>query len=316
VVGSERSVGSLVAALRRNTRTTVNFHPDRLDRNGRTVAEGLLATGAYLPQQETGISNGMRFAFPGGARTTWEAAMFGDAYAAGSGPTPIYGVLDLTLDPHGGSPRFGSCFVELAPHVFDRATFCFGDSHVGPTDVGTVEQLGGVLAALFEQAAEGHGLSRGLDVDTLLASIDGRWQAPTPARELDGYVEAQIHGGVSLQDDVDAIVLDPSFEATDVHHQLSEAAATFGFELRWHGGSELRASDVSPDVRGPTMPALAIQAARADGKLDAAALGRHARTITHTLPSPDGDPPDSDLQQIKYLWHCLVLLGADAALSS
>jgi len=60
-----------------------------------------------------------------------------------SHPPSVYGVLDLTGDVHGWSPRLGSSFVVLDPERFDRATFCAGDSRVGPTDIGTVHDFGG-----------------------------------------------------------------------------------------------------------------------------------------------------------------------------
>ena len=39
---------------------------------------------------------------------------------------------------------------------------------------------------------------------------------PIAATDLDGYIEAQVHGGVSLETHVDAVVLDPSFRDTSV----------------------------------------------------------------------------------------------------
>ena len=306
------SVRALVDGIRRHARITLNFHPDRLDADGVSVAEGLLRTGRYRPQRETGLSNGGRSAVPGGERTQWERALFGNVYETAAGTHPIYGSLDLTHDPHGGSPRFGSCFVVLRQHCLDRATFCVGDSHAGPTDVGTIESLVGILAGLFESGASGNGLDRSLTVDDLERAILDGHQATRPARCLDGYIETQIHGGVSLGDDVVEIVLDPSFAGTDVEQHLAATAVRHRFRLGWHGGSELASADVPADFRGPTMTEWARRVAGLAGVVDAAAIGRTAARVPFTPPTPAGDPPASELQQLKYLWHCVLRSGRDA----
>jgi hypothetical protein len=126
-------------------------------------------------------------------------------------------------------------------------------------------------------------------------------------------VEAQIHGGVELGTDVHSIVVDPSFRATRIGDYLAMAAQRFGFPVDWHDGSELDVADVPADFRGPTMPALARRVARTDGVLDAAAIGRAARRVPFTRPTPEGDRPESELQQLKYLWHVLLAHGRDRA---
>jgi hypothetical protein len=73
---------------------TLNFHPDRLLGDGRTVAAALLAEGVYRSQFETGISSGGLTAYPGGDRGGWEHAMFGGAYdGAPAAERPKYGGL-------------------------------------------------------------------------------------------------------------------------------------------------------------------------------------------------------------------------------
>jgi hypothetical protein len=64
---------------------TVNFHPDRLLADGRTVAEHLAAEGVYRSQFETGISNGGLTAYPGGDRDRWDTRMFPGVYASPAG---------------------------------------------------------------------------------------------------------------------------------------------------------------------------------------------------------------------------------------
>jgi hypothetical protein len=296
-------------------RLTVNFHPDRITRSRSTVAAGLLAEGRYRSQWATGISSGTRSAFPGGDRHRFEQALFDGAYD-GADPTvvdfPVYGAFDLLRDPHGGSPRFGSSYLVLESHVISRTTMCVGDSSVDPTDVGMAETPWSLLAGLAEQAEAGTLLDRALDVDELFGVLEGSVRSRSPSRCLDGYVEAQVHGGIDLSADVRDIVLDPSYRGTDVERDIVGAAERHGFMVRWHQGSELSAADVPIDFRGPTMPDVARRVAREDGVVDACAIGRAARRLTVGEPLVGGDPPESELQQLKYLWHTLLAHGHDA----
>jgi hypothetical protein len=302
--------------VRNAGRLTLNFHPDRVGREGHSVAAGLLKSGRYESQWVTGLSAGSRSAVPGGERHRWERLLFDGAYDEADPtltPFPVYGSFDLLLDPHGGSPRFGSSFVVLRRQVLERTTICVGDSHVGPKDVGTITEAGSVLAGLAEQASRDELLNRGVGVDAFLRACGGSYQSPQPSRDLDGYIEAQVHGGVALESDVEAIVLDPSFRGTSVEEDLSAASDRYDFLLRWHGGSEIHADDVPDDFRGPTMPILARQVARADGFVDADRIGRAVTTLEFGEPTITGDPPESKLQQLKYLWHTVLAHGTDVA---
>jgi len=299
-------------------RLTLNFHPDRVGRHGTTVAAGLLTTGRYQSQWVTGLSAGSRSAVLGGERQRFERELFDGVYD-GADPAavelPVYGALDLLFDPHGGSPRFGSSFLVLHRDVLDRATFCVGDSHMGPRDVGTMADPWPILAGLAEQAARRALLNRRLGVEAFLEALEGSYRSRRPSRDLDGYIEAQVHGGVSLETDVEGLVLDPSFRNTTVQQDLEAVASRYGFDLAYHGGSELRVADVPDDFRGPLMPALAREVARQDGMVDAHAIGRRASQLRFTDPLEIGDPDDSDLQQLKYLWHTVLAHGRDAATS-
>ncbi len=287
-------------------RLTLNFHPDRVDKSGSTVAAALLAGGRYRSRRATGTSD----AGDGAAAEDpqrFERALFGFAYEAAGSATvewPVYGAFDLLGDPHGGSPRFGSAYLVLAPHVRERTTMCIGDSRAGPRDVGTFDACWSLLAGLAEQAAAGALLDRGLGRGALLRALDGAVVAATPARRLDGYLEAQVHGGVDLSTDVDALVLDPSFTGTRVERDLADAAGRYGFELRRHDGSELAATDVPIDVHAPTMPDIARLAARPDGMVDAASIGVAVRRGQHPTPAPD--------EQFEQLWQTLLTVGRDA----
>lgn len=296
-------------------RLTVNFHPDRIARGGHSVAAGLAFDGHYRSQWTTGVSAGSRSAMPGGERQRFESEFFDGAYETSdpsSGEHPVYGALDLLFDDHGGSPRFGSCFLELRPTVRDRTTLSLGDSHILPPDVGTFAEPSAILAGLAEQARDGQLLNRALDGTAMRHALEGTYRSPVPSRDLDGYIEAQVHGGVSLAVDVAAVVIDPSFRGTAVERELTVAAGRYGFKVRWHSGSELHVDDVPNDFRGPTMPTLASQVAAANGIVDAAAIGVAAAQEPFEEPVLQGDGPDRPLQQLKYLWHTVLANGRSA----
>lgn len=296
-------------------RLTVNFHPDRVAQSGFTVAEGMGRTGRYVSQWVTGISNGGRSAIAGGARQRREHELFAGAYAdadPASVEFPIYGAWNLLDDPHGGSPRFGSCFLVLADHVRERSTICAGDSHAGPSDIGTFDTPWCVFAALAEQVDGGSLLGAPVGGRGLLDLLASPPLNGTPRRDLDHYVELQIHGGIDLRTDVDAIVLDPSFHDTDIDQAIAHLRDRYYVNVEWHAGSELRVDQIPADFRGPTMPDVGAGAARADGIVDAHSIGVAARNLRPLEMQTSGDPPESEAQQLKYLWHTLLAFGSDA----
>lgn len=170
---------------------TLQLHPDWPHRGAKVVGS-LAVEGLYRSQFTTGTSNGGLTAFPGGDRWRWESRLFAGRYDEGlAAERPVYGAWNRA-DPYGGAIRFGSSYLRLRPAAVDRSTFCFPDSVFEPVDVGDAA----LLPHLCRLADES-----GLD-------------------DLDGYVEAQVHGPVRLDTDVEALVLDPCFAGTDV-----EAAA-------------------------------------------------------------------------------------------
>ncbi|WP_229074850.1 DUF3626 domain-containing protein [Actinoplanes sp. DH11] len=276
---------------------TVNFHPDRPLADGRTVAECLAADGVYRSQFETRISSGALIAYPGGDRDHWEHRMFGGAYTGVAG-RPIYGALNLAGHPDGAAPRFGSCHLVLHRAVSQRATFCLGDSHRQPDLVGTADAFATIWAELLDQVPR-FGGALGVpatDAGAWAAILAARraGSATEPGRTLDDYVEAQVHGGLTLRHHVEAVVADPCFRGTPTETHLH----AMGVPVRWHAGFTLPAAEFPVLLRGPDTPALAKELADRYRRpvLDAEVLGRAAR---------DG----ADTQLVKYLWHILVLLG-------
>ncbi|RNB84664.1 DUF3626 domain-containing protein [Brevibacillus fluminis] len=303
---------------------TLNFHPDRMMPDGRTVIDGLLREGTYRSQFVTGVTNGSRTAYPGGDRDRWEQQLFGGAYHA-SGvegvDRPTYGALNVLHYADGASPRFGSCYLILKPHMTSRCTFTFGDSHAGPTRIGTMDVFEPLLAALLREVEQnGNALgTSGMSVQGVLTRLAGCKEesfekAGMRGRALDDYIEAQIHGKILLVDDVAAIVADPAFKGTAIGEQLMRLSATHNCELRWHPGFSLAVASVPDDFRGPVMPPFArwidTHFAKTPGLLDAADLGVAAASL-HTTPElwHEWGTPDESFQLIKQLWHVIVRFG-------
>lgn len=65
---------------------------------------------------------------------------------------------------------------------------------------------------------------------------------------LDDYIEAQVHGPLRIEADVEALVLDACFRNTDVQR----AAAAMPCAVEWHGGFRLAVAELCRhrDYRG------------------------------------------------------------------
>lgn len=310
-----------VDAIKAHARIALHFHPDRISRNGYAVAESLLNSGCYLGQFETGISNGLLSPTSGGPRDLWENSLFGGAYASTNATAPErpkYGALDLMRHSDGPSPRFGSCYFLLKPAVSARATFTYLDSHRNPDERGTLRTFEPILAALMLECFERNYALGEKDITParLIDHLSGMLEAPylnfaekPPARNLNHYIEAQIHGKIQLQEDVERLVVDPSFQNTPIGALLGQLCEKFAIQLCWHRGFQLPVSGVPLDFRGPTMPLLAQHVA-INGWVDAYALGLAAEELhTHPEKWQARGTYAQCLQELKLLWHVLVQFG-------
>lgn len=220
---AQQSFEEAVNKLKSHARVALHFHPDRPGPTMKSVAEALLEQGIYKSQFETLLSNGSVSAYPGGERDLWEKRMFGGAYqieGSTNSERPKYGALNLMLHPDGPAPRFGSCYFLLSPEVSHRCTYTYLDSHQDPMEKGTYEEFDDILATLMKDAftrdfaiGEKNLTPRKL-IDHILVNLEGRFSDPSskePHRNLNHYIEAQIHGDISLKEDVEVLVADPSF---------------------------------------------------------------------------------------------------------
>ena len=245
------------------TRVLLHFHPDWPYR-GTTVLDAMASSGLYLSQFETGTSNGGLTAHPGGDRWRWESRLFNGRYDTTSADArPVYGALDLG-ETHGSAPRFGSAFLRLRPEASERASFCYPDSVFEPDRIVGVDEL----PALVERM-------RSDDLEP-----------------LDRYVEAHVHGGVSLARDVEAIVLDPCYRGTAVHAAAARLSA-----IDFHPGFSVTTGALDPEYRGPQYAALAASLAE---ELTPDVIGVAARSGLHPA------------QSLKKVWHLLARYGRRA----
>jgi hypothetical protein len=246
----------------RSSRITLQFHPDRVAR-GVPVLRALARDGRYRSQFETGTGNGGLTAYVGGDRWRWESRIFGRAYDdAAPAERPKYGALNFRNRSVGAAPRFGSSYLRLTEDCLDRASFCYPDSVFDPADFGVAARLS------------------------------------LPHKEtgdpLDDYVEAHVHGQVRLEQDVEALVLDPCYRGTEVEWTAPDLPCP----VRWHGGFRLCVTELCahPEYRGRRIVELGARLA-VDGLLDARILGQAVR---------DG----YDGQDVKLVWHYVARFGS------
>lgn len=196
----------------------LQFHPDWLFGDG-LVIEAIARDGRYRSQFETGTSNGGLTAYEGGDRWRWESHLFRGRYdGAAHSHRPVYGALNFADDPYGGSVRFGSSHLRLREEVMDRCTFCFPDCVFEPDAVTGSDEIEELIR-----------LARRSELDP-----------------LDRYVEAHVHGQVSIARDVEAVVLDPCYQGSDVER----AAARLDCRVEWHPGFSTATASLDRNYRG------------------------------------------------------------------
>lgn len=248
---------------------TINFHPDRTTSRGEPLLKAISQDGKLKSQFETGTSNGGLTAYEGGERWRWEQRVFDGVYD-NSQPNqrPKYGALNFSSSEAGASPRFGSSYFLLKPEISKRATFCYPDSFFEPEHFATIERVQPLLDELNAQAPD----------------------------RLDAYIETQIHGDLRLEEDIQALVLDPSFKGTEVEDYARELPV----EIRWHSGFCVLIEGINlyPDYRGQAILDIANQVAE-NGMLTPRIIGEAVKAKTF------------DEQDLKKVWHYLARFGFD-----
>lgn len=310
----EREYNRIAQLIDGNFPIDVQFHPDRLAKNGSTVIDELLATMTYENQYVSGISNGLLDTSAGSSRRRWETRLFGSAYDnQPDSLRPKYGAINLFNSSEGACPRFGSCFLRLNSHIHSRCTLSYGDSHIEPKNIGTSNSLNLILNALYEDylshdGAEGKGIS--------LRSVSRRLEKSRKDKEgknigriLDDIIEIHVHGNIRIDRDVDFISVDSSFKNTEIGKIFIELKARAKVNIIWRPGFRLRINQVPPNFRGENLIKF-MKHCWQDGHVDAYRLGRKANEIIcdpHKWTEWGG--LYDVLQLVKQTWHSIVVFG-------
>lgn len=308
--------------LKLHSKIALHFHPDRPVRDNLTVVESLLKSGKYKSQFETKISNGDVSAYPGGDRDHWEKEIYGGSYHKSDfmgDERPKYGALSVFDFPDGPAPRFGSCYFLLKSNVLNRATFTYLDSHLLPQERGTIKEFDHIYSELLTEIFTRNfvlGLSD-LTVPKFVSYLKNDiehsmkdYSKKIPKRNLNYYIETQVHGDINLNEDIEALVADPSFKETEIGDKLIELSNHYNFSLHWHKGFKLLLTDVPLDFRGPTMPSLAKRVANEKEFITTNMIGDAVRNLKENPEQwEDRGEFKEVLQELKLLWHVLVTFG-------
>ena len=111
---------------------------------------------------------------------------------------------------------------------------------------------------------------------------------------LDDYIEAHVHGPLRLAHDVEALVLDPCYQGTEVE----TLANCLPCRVEWHRGFRLSVDGLRrhPEYRGQKFVDLGLTLA-ADGYVTPKNIGDAARAGLH------------DEQDLKRVWHYVARFG-------
>lgn len=190
----------------------------------------------------------------------------------------------------------------------------------------------GVLAPLLAEVASGEGAHvpwppfvaptlgvKHLTVAGLLERMSRDLALPranpsngAAGRVLDTGIEAQVHGPIDLERDVESLVVDPAFAETQTGDCLRELGRKYVFPLEWHCEFRLAVRNVPDEFRGPAISRLARRI-MGEGVIDAAAIGAAQRSLRLRPEDWQGWGTHEDtLEHLKQLWHVLVHYGEPA----
>lgn len=252
---SEADVDRALEYIRTEAPITINFHPDKalrqqtsrygaasadlpkyevaVDRETSKLIDAFMVDGHYKNQFETGITSGSASAYPGGSRDVWEKTIFEGGYHGHDlipAERPKYGAMNAAKYPKGPAGSYGSCYFVLKPGARERTTFTAGNSSVRRAEhVGTVDHFQHVLkdASMFK--------------DIMEVAL-GRREFTTTTSGW-GYIEAQVHGPVSFDKDIAAVVIDAKFAGTEYEDKLRKFAEMHKIEVQWTNGQTVMSDD-------------------------------------------------------------------------
>ena len=296
---------------------TINFHPDRLSNNGKTIMENIMEQGLYHGQFRTGTSNGGMTAYIGGDRFLWEQRLFCNSYPPDSIERPKYGALNLFRYIDGASVRFGSCFFILKHEIINRCTFAYGDSSTNPTTLCTSDTFIGVLAGLFEDVQQNSRLLNQVvstEKEALAILLNPCDKIKDIGKNLDYCIETHIHGDISLVEDVNYFYIDESFQQTSFAEQAELLCQKYGILLNWIPKRQVAIEEIGELFRGPKIPLLAQKIdsifGNNQGIINAALIGEASRdSIVHPEAWKALGNETELFQYFKQLWHTVAYFG-------
>ena len=300
-----------------NSPVTVNFHPDRLSNNGKTVLANLLTDGQYYSQFRTGTTNGGTGIYQGGNRFTWEQNMFMKKYPYNTLERPKYGALNLFRYMDGASPRFGSCFFTLKKEIKHRCTFAYGDSSTNPTALCTSDTFVSIVAAMFEDVSQNSRLLNQVVANrraALAIALNLCTEMKHIGRNLDYCIETHIHGGLSLADDVDGFYMDESYIGTEFFNIAEELCRRYDITFCMIPKKQVNVADIGTLFRGPQVPVLAKRVDRmfgqGEGVINAALIGTASRdSLTNYEKWKELGTEADVFMYFKQLWHTVAYFG-------
>ena len=310
----------LAIKLLHNCDVTINFHPDRFSNNGKLIIENLLTDGEYHNQYKTGTSNGGLNPYMGGARDLWEKRLFQGAYHNDypeMTDRPKYGGLNIHNYIDGASPRFGSCFFTLKPHILKRCTFAFGDSNTNPEGLGTADHFYGIVKSLFQDVKD-HGKLLGKDGFSIKQAADyilamQKNKIDTLGRDLDSYIETHIHGNISLLDDIENLYIDEYFISTDIETIAKAISERYGIKLYYIPKRQFPINKIDDEWKGVLARPLAERIDlkfNGNGMIHAALIGLASQDSNINPNNWLDIGTEYDLfQNFKYLWHYVAHFG-------
>ena len=228
---------------------------------------------------------------------------------------PKYGALSLIGHPDGPSSRFGSCYFLSNSSLCKYTTFTYLDSYFNPKEKGTIEIFDDIISSVLSEcfqkdAALGF---RNIRPDKLVRHINKYLKGDSdlkfetqPSKNLDHYIEAQIHTEINLENDMDILVADKAFQKTEYEHLFIKLCENYNLKLRWNHGLELKANNVPDNFRGVEMPIIAKEIA-INNKINAYSIAKAEDKISAN--SRDESEIKKKNQLLKYLWHTLVKYG-------
>ena len=270
-----------------NAPITINFHPDRISNNGKTILQNLIDCGQYLNQFQ------------------------------GSLERPKYGALNLFRYIDDASSRFGSSFFTLSPKIVDRCTFAYGDSAANPATLCTSDTFVGIIAAMFEDVEHNKRLLNQViaySEAVLAIMLNPCNELKGISKNLDYYIETHIHGDISLENDVDSFYIDDSFQGTVFWSQAKELCQEYDIEFYRIPKRQMKVTDIGEFFRGPQIPILAQKIDRVFGKgtgtINAALIGKASRDSLVNYETWKELGTEAELfQYFKQLWHTVAYFG-------